>query len=160
MQVSRFCPRIKEVAAAKRGHLFRFTVKSTRKALGHHDNACSLREAERLKTNPVSGVISWYDVKHDELGNSLWASNVYLLAPKSGQQVTLKVPPSYPHKPLKLVDVPLDLNVKLNFKPGKTLREYAKEVVLQMDAHCQVTDKVADVMREKHEVDLKSGLNK
>ena len=76
--------------------LFRYTGKTYRKAVGHHQNRCSLREAERLKHTPVSGAITWYKVTQDENGANIRADSLFICAPKSGDQVTLTIPENYP----------------------------------------------------------------
>jgi len=133
-------------------YLFRFTQKATRKALGT-GTYCSLKEAERLKSVPVSGVISWYDVAHDEEGRSLWASRIYLVAPRSGQQVVLEVPPEYPLKPCKVVEAPAELgDIQVTYEKGKNIRGYVKECVKQMDAHSQLATVEAEILRAKHKL--------
>jgi hypothetical protein len=129
-------------------YLFRFTQKATRNALGS-GTYCSLKEAERLKSVPVSGVITWYDVAHDSDGRSLWASKIYMVAPRSGEQVVLSVPPEYPLKPCEVIEAPNGKNIVVTYEKAKNIRGYVKECVSQMDAHADIAKMEAEMMKAK-----------
>merc|ERR1711972_457588 len=111
-------------------------VKISRKAVGHLQPRCSLRECERLKHTPVSGAITWYTVQQDDNGSNVRGDNLYICAPKSGEQVTLAIPEDYPDVPPVVVQGPAGKSISVTFTSSKTLRECVKEVVGQIDAHC------------------------
>ena len=131
--------------------MFRFTQKATRQALGS-GTFCSLKEAERLNARPVSGVITWYDVMHDADGQSLWASKIYMVAPRSGERVVLSVPPEYPLKPCEVIEHPEGRVVTVTHEKAKTIRGYVTECVSQMDAHADVAKMEAEVLKANHKL--------
>jgi len=130
-------------------YLFRFTQSATRKALGS-GTFCSLKEAERLNSRPVSGVITWYDVMHDANGRSMWASTIYMVAPRSGERVVLSVPSDYPLEACEVIESPAGKNVTVSYEKAKTIRAYVTECVGQMDAHADVAKIEAEMLKANH----------